>query len=72
MRELGLYFGLGIGSSINFKTFSRSKLGLRVPIGFQVFNFKPVEVFLEMVSMVIFIFEPDLDFLGAVGVRFWF
>lgn len=71
MRGMGFYFSLGIGSSINFKTFSRSKLGLRVPIGFQAFVFKPVEVFLEVVPMVIFVFEPDLDFLGAIGVRFW-
>ncbi|MFQ6069935.1 MAG: hypothetical protein ACE5LC_05345 [Candidatus Aminicenantales bacterium] len=71
VRRLGFYFGVGIGSSINFKTFSRSKLGLRVPIGFQLFVFKPVEVFLEVSPMVIFILEPDLDFLGAIGVRFW-
>ncbi|MFQ6070599.1 MAG: hypothetical protein ACE5LC_08765 [Candidatus Aminicenantales bacterium] len=68
---MGPYFGLGIGSSINFKTFSRSKLGLRVPIGFQVLIFKSVELFLEVLPMVIFILELDLDFLGAIGARFW-
>ena len=52
-------------------------LGLRIPVGFQVFPLDPLELFLEFAPSVGVQFSnpvtfPNWSVQGAFGFRFWF
>lgn len=53
-------------------------LGVRLPVGFQVFPLDPLEIFLELaLAQPLFnsagqIQIPDVELQAAVGFRFWF
>ena len=74
---LSLYAGPGgygyasIGNNVNFD------LGLRVPIGLQIFPIEPLELFLEAAPSFGVTLGDNFDFprfglQSAVGFRFWF
>jgi hypothetical protein len=70
--RLPLYFG--IGGRIRFAEGNNDDfIGIRVPIGLDyLFDNAPVDIFLEVVPVLDLAPDTDLDFNGAVGVRYFF
>lgn len=71
--KLGIYIGPGLYLVIA----DPFQLGVRVPVGFQIFPLEPLEVFLEIAPQLGIGFGdpvtfPEFSLVGALGVRFWF
>jgi hypothetical protein len=71
---INLYVGPGGYVSIGKDTFN---LGLRIPVGFNAYPIKPLELFLELApSMALIAPEgvkiPNFSIQAGFGFRFWF
>ena len=70
---LNLYVGPGLYLNVS----NSFQLGVRVPIGIQIWPITPLELFLEVAPTVGFIEPtgvqiPSFGLQGSVGFRFWF
>jgi hypothetical protein len=70
--SLPLYFG--IGGRVRFAEGSGDdRIGIRIPVGLDyIFATTPLDIFLEIVPILDLAPDTDLDFNGALGVRFFF
>lgn len=70
--SLPFYFGLG--GRIRFaEGGGDDRIGIRIPVGLDyIFATTPLDIFLEIVPILDLAPDTDLDFNGAVGVRFFF
>jgi hypothetical protein len=70
--SLPFYFGLG--GRIRFAEGNGDdRIGIRIPVGLDyIFADAPLDIFLEVVPILDLAPDTDLDFNGAVGVRFFF
>ena len=71
--KVGLYIGPGLYVLIA----DPFQLGVRVPVGFQIFPLDPLEIFIEITPQLGIGFGdpvtfPEFSLMGAVGARFWF
>src|SRR5262249_38282418 len=48
------------------------QFGARVPVGFALSFKAPLDIFIEAAPGLWIINEPDFDFDGGAGIRFWF
>ncbi len=69
---LNLYLGPGVWVRFNTGPASDFRIGMEVPVGFQIFVIKPLELFLE--PALLLEFYPNITpYFGAkIGFRFWF
>jgi hypothetical protein len=74
VEEGSLPLYLGIGGRIRFAEGSGDdRIGIRIPVGLDyIFADAPLDIFLEIVPILDLAPDTDLDFNGAVGVRFFF
>ena len=69
-----LPFYFGIGGRIRFAEGNGDdRIGIRIPVGLDyIFADAPLDIFLELVPILDLAPDTDLDFNGAVGIRFFF
>lgn len=69
-----LPFYYGVGGRIKFSEHNNDNfIGVRVPLGFvYIFETAPVDIFFELVPVLDLAPDTELDFNGAVGVRYFF
>ncbi len=67
---------VGIGGRIKFKNNKKitdNRIGVRVPFGIDfMLNDAPVDIFVELVPVLDLSPKTDINFNGAVGVRYFF
>lgn len=73
---VSLYVGPGAYANITVGDSNALDLGLRIPVGLQIFPIEPLELFIELAPKVGLGLNP-LEFptwgiQGALGFRFWF
>jgi len=70
--EMPIYFG--IGGRIRFADGNGDdRVGIRIPVGLAyIFQDAPVDIFFEIVPILDLAPDTDLDFNGALGVRYFF
>ena len=69
----GIYAGPGIGLGVqSLGNNGQFFLGLRVPIGLQLFLLNFIEPFLELAPGIEILPALNFWFQGALGIRFWF
>ena len=69
--------GLYLGPGLYLKIGTPFELGIRVPVGFQIYPIDPLELFLELAPQIGLGFSdpiqiPVVTVAGALGFRFWF
>ncbi len=67
-------FYFGIGGRIRFAEGNADDhIGIRIPVGLAyLFDNSPVDIFFEVVPILDLTPDTDLDFNGALGVRYFF
>jgi hypothetical protein len=74
--RLPLYYG--IGGRIKLRDEDRrgdddDHIGIRIPVGLEyLFERTPLDIFIEIVPILDLAPDTDLDFNGAIGIRYWF
>jgi len=67
---------VGIGGRIKFKNNKKitdNRIGVRVPLGIDfMLNNAPVDIFIELVPVLDLSPKTDINFNGAVGIRYFF
>lgn len=65
---------IGLGGRIRFAEGNADdRMGIRIPVGLEyLFDTAPVDIFLEIVPILDLAPDTDLDFNGAIGVRYFF
>jgi hypothetical protein len=64
---------LGIGARLLLRDERDSKLGIRIPVGLDyVFGEQPFDVFVEFAPILDLVPETELDWSGAIGIRYYF
>ena len=74
---LNLYAGIGGFASISLGTSTNFDLGVRIPVGLNIFVLDPLELFLEVAPAVGVTLGDNFNFpswglQSAIGFRFWF
>ena len=69
--------GIYTGPGLYLRIADPFEFGLRIPVGFQIFPLKPLEVFVEVTPQLGIGFGdpivfPQITLVGAIGCRFWF
>ena len=77
--DLCLYIGPGLYGSFTFaSSYANIGLGLRIPVGLQLFIIEPLEIFFELAPAIGVggigqtIYFPAWGIQGNLGFRFWF
>ncbi|MEK6795287.1 MAG: DUF3996 domain-containing protein [Spirochaetota bacterium] len=77
--DLCLYIGPGVYGSFSFaSSYANIGVGLRIPVGLQLFIIAPFEIFLELAPAIGVggigntIYFPAWGVQGNLGFRFWF
>ena len=70
--RLPFYFGIG-GRMKIVEGKKDDKIGVRIPVGLDyLFADTPLDIFVEVVPVLDLVPDTDLDFNGAVGIRYIF
>jgi len=70
--RLPFYFGIG-GRIKIVEGEKDDKIGVRIPVGLDyLFADTPLDIFVEVVPVLDLVPDTDLDFNGAVGIRYLF
>lgn len=71
-RDVAIYYGIGGRVSLRDEFEEEARVGVRIPVGIEVYALMPLGFFFEVVPLVNIAPSTDFELNGGFGIRFYF